>query len=78
MTELAQKVLDITVPYLGPASRVFLGRQTNYHMGGLIFEDLENKHLPALSHWVRISAALLINKGKALELSQRIANLQGK
>ena len=76
MTELAQKVLEIAIPYLGPASKVFLDRQTKHHMNGLIFNELEKKHLPDLSHWVRISAGLLIDKTRAKELSEKISALQ--
>ena len=75
MTELAQKVLELATLYLGPASKVFLDRQTQYHMNGLMFDELERKHLPPLSHWVRISAGLLIDKTRAKELSEKIAAL---
>lgn len=76
MTDLAQKVLNITVPYLGPASKVFLERQTKHHMNGVLFDDLEKRHLPDLSHWVQISAGLLIDKTLARELSEKISILK--
>ncbi len=76
MTPLAQKVLETTTPYLGPASKIFLDRQTKRHMNGVIFDYLEKDHLPDLSHWVMISAGLLIDKNKAKELSEKISILQ--
>ncbi len=76
VTELAQKVLTITTPYLGPASKIFLDRQTKRHMNGVVFDYIESDHLPDLSRWVLISAGLLIDKDKAKELSQKIASLQ--
>lgn len=76
MTETAQKILDMTVPYLGPASRVFLERQTKYHMNGVNFGEVGKQHIPELSRWVKISAGLLIGKARAAELSQKISLLQ--
>ena len=76
VTPLAQKVLETTTPYLGPASKIFLDRQTKRHMNGVIFDYLENNHLPDLSRWVLISAGLLIDKNKAKELSEKISTLQ--
>ncbi len=76
MTELAQKVLETTTPYLGPASKIFLDRQTKRHMNGVIFDYLEKDHLPDLSRWVMISAGLLIDKNRAKELSEKISILQ--
>ncbi|MDO9027219.1 MAG: hypothetical protein Q7U87_05000 [bacterium] len=75
MTPLAQKVLETTTPYLGPASKIFLDRQTKRHMNGVIFDYLEKDHLPDLSRWVLISAGLLIDKTKAQELSEKISTL---
>ena len=76
VTELAKKVLETTTPYLGPASKIFLDRQTKRHMNGVIFDYLQNNHLPELSHWVLVSAGLLIDKNKAKELSEKISTLQ--
>ncbi len=75
MTELSDKVLKLTLAYIGPASQKFLERQTVSHMGGLAFTTLEKKHLPELSKWVNTSAGLLINPAKAKELADKIAAL---
>ena len=66
----------MTIPYLGPASRVFLERQTKYHLNGVIFSEMEAQHIPALSRWVQISAGLLIGKARAAELSKKISRLE--
>jgi len=75
MSELSDKILKLTLNYIGPASQAFLERQTTKHMNGLIFADLEKNHLVDLARWVAISAALLIDGQKAKELSERILKL---
>lgn len=76
MNELAQKVLSISTAYLGPASKMFLARQTKYHMQGLKYEELQKEHLPELSKWIIISGALVIDKNKAEELAKIITNIR--
>lgn len=72
MSDLSEKALALSVEYLGPAARVFLERQTKWHLDGLAFDDLEPKHLPELAKWVAISAALVVDPVKAKELSDKI------
>lgn len=72
MSDISDKVLKITVDYIGPSSKSFLERQTRSHMKGLDFVDLQKTHLPDLSKWVGISAGLLIGKEKASDLAQKI------
>ena len=76
MTELSERVLKLTMFYIGPASARFLERQTSAHMEGLKFADLEKKHILELAKWVNISAGLLIDKSKAGDLSKKILALQ--
>jgi hypothetical protein len=78
VTEIAKKVLETTTPYLGPASKMFLDRQTKRHMNGVIFDYLQDDHLADLSHWVLVSAGLLIDKDKAKELADKICTLEAK
>jgi hypothetical protein len=75
MSDMSDRILKLTAVYIGPASARFLERQTNAHMNGLKFVDLERKHLPDLAKWVNISAGLLIDKAKAEELSKKISAL---
>jgi hypothetical protein len=75
MSDLSEKVLGLSVPYLGPAAKVFMERQTNAHMAGLAFDALESKHLAELSKWIDVSAGLIIEETKAKELSLKIAAL---
>ena len=42
---------------------------------GLVIADPERKHLPNLQYWVRISAALLVDKEKAKQFSEQIGKL---
>jgi hypothetical protein len=62
MSAQADKVLRITTKYLGPASRVFLERQTKYHMGGLALADVRPEHLPRLIYWVKVGSELIIKE----------------
>jgi hypothetical protein len=73
LTDLSDKVLKLTMVYIGPASQKFLERQTISHMNGLAFNALEKKHLSDLARWVNNSAGLLINPAKAKELADKIA-----
>jgi hypothetical protein len=75
MSALSDKVLSISVEYLGPAAKVFLERQTMAHLNGVSFDTLEGKHIPDLQKWVLISANLIIEKDKATELAARIGKL---
>ena len=75
MTELSDKVLRLTTFYMGPASAVFLERQTKNHLNGLKFSDLDRKDIPELAKWVLISGSLFIEKTKAEELSKKILTL---
>jgi hypothetical protein len=75
MSDLSNKVLKLSVNYLGPAAKIFFERQTKAHMNGLQFDSLERQHLPELSKWVLISASLVIDQPKAKELSEKIGNL---
>ncbi len=75
MTELSDKVLKLTLAYIGPASIKFLERQTVSHMNGLAFNALEKKHIPELAKWVAVSAGLLISPVKAKDLADKILTL---
>lgn len=72
MSDISEKVLKITIDYIGPSSKAFLERQTRSHLGGLEFNDLKKEHLPELAKWVNTSAGLLLNKDKAAQLSEKI------
>lgn len=76
MTDLAQKVLDMSVEYFGPAARKFLDRQTAAHMNGANFELLDTENLPELAKWIGISGKLYIEKEKAEELATKVGQLK--
>ncbi len=75
MSITSDKVLKITIDYIGPSSQAFLERQTKHHLNGLEFQMIEKTHLPELAKWVRTSASLLIDKSRAAELSEKIAKV---
>jgi hypothetical protein len=72
VSALSDKALALSVEVLGPAARVFLERQTKWHMDGLAFDALEQKHVADLAKWVAISGALVVDPAKAKELSAKI------
>ena len=75
MSALSEKALEISVMYLGPAAKVFMERQTKFHLDGLAFDSLEPQHVAALAKWVNISGALVIDPVKAKELSEKIGSI---
>jgi hypothetical protein len=76
VSALSEKTLALSVPYLGPAAKVFLERQTKFHLNGLAFDALEPTHLADLANWVRVSGALVIEPAKAAELSEKIGAIR--
>lgn len=76
MSQLSDRVLALSIVYLGPAAKMFLDRQTNAHMKGLKFEDISPSNLPDLAKWISISAGLLIGKEQADEFAQRIKDIR--
>lgn len=75
MSILSEKVLKLTVEYIGPSAERFLERQTSVHLNGLAFKDLAPSHLPELCKWVNTSGGLLVGKEKAAELAGKISKL---
>jgi hypothetical protein len=75
LTEISDKVLKLTITYIGPASQKFLERQTVSHMNGLAFNTIEKKHIPELAKWVQVSGGLLIAPAKAKDLADKIQSL---
>jgi hypothetical protein len=72
MTEVAKEVLDLAIEYFGPATEVFLQRQSKFHLNNVDFKNLKREHLPELAKWLRISGALIIDRLRAQELSERV------
>lgn len=75
MSQFSQQVLDISVQYLGPAAGRFLERQTVAHLNGLAFADLKRSDIPELTHWIKVSAGLIIDKKKAEEFAEKVSRL---
>lgn len=60
MSFVSLRVLRITTVYMGPATKIFLDRQTKFHMDNLDFNDLKVEHLPKLLYWINVSGKLVI------------------
>jgi hypothetical protein len=72
MSILSDKILNVTVEFIGPASERFLERQAVKHLNISSFSLVERQHLPDLVKWTKISAALLIGDAKAQELCNKL------
>jgi Uri superfamily endonuclease len=69
---LYDKILNITKYYLGPAAEPFLHRQITRHLK-MDSSKIEPQHIGELARWCGISGALIMDKDKAKEFSQKIA-----
>jgi hypothetical protein len=74
MSDVTNKVLALSKPYLGPAAESFITKQCKAHLK-IEAADLNSSHLKDLSSWIFISGATLMDRAKALELSKKVAAL---
>jgi hypothetical protein len=74
MSATSDKVTAVSKTYLGPAAESFLTRQCRGHLH-IELSALEQSHLKELAKWVEVGAALVMDAGKAAELSKKIASL---
>jgi hypothetical protein len=70
-----EKTLALSKPYLGPAAENFISRQCKSHLKTEA-PLLMASQLGELAKWVAIGAELIMDKGKAMELSGKIAALR--
>ena len=74
MSAISDKVLALSKAYLGPAAESFLERQCKSYLK-IEMSALQSSHLKDLAKWVEAGAALIMDAGKAAELSKKIASL---
>ena len=74
MSATSDKVVAVSKTYLGPATESFLARQCQGHLH-IEMSTLNQSHLKELAKWVEVGAALIMDAGKAAELSKKIASL---
>ena len=74
MSVLSDKALIIAAGYLGPAARDFIERHCRTHCN-IEFECLTQANLPELAKWIKISTALVLEKGRADEFANDILAL---
>lgn len=74
MSDVSNKVLAMSKPYLGPAAESFIAKQCKAHLK-IEVGDLTTAHLKDLSSWIFISGANIMDRAKALELSKKVAAL---
>ncbi|MBN1166100.1 MAG: hypothetical protein JXA44_03105 [Methanospirillaceae archaeon] len=75
MSIISDKILEISMEYLGPAAITLLERQTKFHLNGLVFTDLQSSHCEELAKWVALASAMFIEQDMALELAEKIRGL---
>lgn len=74
MTAIAQKVVAISQPYLGPATESFLARQCKSHLKTDLAAVTQSQ-MKELAKWVEVSAGLIMDSAKAAELARKLAAL---
>ena len=71
MSDLSEKVLALSKPYLGPAAESFLSRQCRGHLN-IEMTALAPANLKDLATWVERSGTLIMDAAKAAELAKKI------
>jgi hypothetical protein len=72
MSQLSDRVVEISKPYLGPATESFLARQCKSHLN-IEITALAATNMKDLAKWVEQSGALIMDAPKAAELAKKIA-----
>lgn len=68
---LGERLVKASVPYLGPAARVFLQTQVRAHLPGVTLDNLDRANLPALLRGVR-SAGVRVVGARAEDLVKHL------
>lgn len=72
MSDISDKVLTLSKPYLGPAAESFLERQCKEHLK-VAFSALTHDNLLALAECVESFGPLVMPAAKAAELAKQIS-----
>lgn len=72
MSQLSDRILEVSKPYLGPAAESFLARQCKSHLN-IEMSALGPTNMKDLAKWVEQSGALIMDGPKAAELAKKIA-----
>lgn len=68
---LGEKIVHIAASYLGPATRMFLEKQTKSKMNNLALDEIKDDHLPELFRWIHIGCRPIL-KERVTELLSRL------
>ncbi len=74
MSEITNKVLAISKPYLGPATEAFLGRQCKLFLK-IDMSALTAANLKELAGCFEVGGRAIMEPAKATELAKKIAAL---
>ncbi|HLK03769.1 MAG TPA: hypothetical protein VKT53_04945 [Candidatus Acidoferrum sp.] len=72
MSEVSDKIINVSKTYLGPATESFLSRQCTAHLK-VELASLTAAQVKTLAERVEKSAALIMDAAKAAELAKKIA-----
>ena len=67
---LYDQVVQVSKPYLGPATEQFIARQCK--LLKIDASSMTSQNLAALSKWMESGAKLVMDEGKAKELASRV------
>lgn len=68
---LGEKIVHIAAAFLGPATRMFLEKQTKSKMNNLELDEVKDDHLPELFRWIHVSCRPIL-KERVAELLHRL------
>jgi hypothetical protein len=74
MSDITNKVLAVSKPYLGPATEAFLGRQCKLFLK-IDMSALTSTHLKDLAGCFEVGGRAIMEPAKATELAKKIATL---
>jgi hypothetical protein len=74
MSDITNKVLAVSKPYLGPAAEAFLGRQCKLFLK-IDMSALTSGHLKELAGCFEVGGRAIMEPAKATELAKKIATL---
>ena len=67
---LSERIVHIAAAFLGPATRMFLEKQTKSKMNNLALDQVKDDHLPELFRWIHISCSPILKERVADLLSR--------
>lgn len=74
MSDITNKVIAVSKPYLGPATEAFIGRQCKLFLK-IDMAALSSAHLKELAGCFEVGGRAIMEPAKATELAKKVAAL---